>query len=111
MIRFIKKAFGFPATKAARVYRDTSRQAWESMLPATANLDREIVGTLAKVGAGGLMCQAIEGEIKRSHQSVSGNLRHLVERGLVEATGMFDQTESGRRAMVWRLTPSAMAAA
>ena len=38
------------------------------------------------------------------HQSVSACRRHLVKKGLVEATGDLQPTRSGRRAQIWRLT-------
>lgn len=85
-----------------RVYRDTSREAWESFLPVSAALDRAIMAALDVMGGSeGLTCQEIEGLIERSHQAVSGNLRHLVERGLVLDSGRHGKTDSGRKAIKW----------
>jgi len=98
------------ALNSGRVYRQTSRAAWESMIGPGADLDRAIMGAMisrADPGAG-ITCQEIETLTGRSHQSVSGNLRHLVEAGLVEPTGGFGVTSSGRRAMTWRPTARAM---
>jgi predicted transcriptional regulator len=85
-------------------YKETSRAAWESMIPANATLDRAIMAELTKHGARGRTCQNVEDAIKREHQAVSGNLRHLVEKGYVEVVpGVFGVTRSGRRAMLWRI--------
>ena len=84
-------------------YRETSREAWESMIPIAAELDHAIMTALK---TGPTICQDIEATIERSHQSVSGNLRHLVENGYVEPSGEFGQTQSGRRAIKWRIVPA-----
>ena len=80
-----------------------------SMIGPAAELDRAIMGAMASRAdpGAGITCQEIETLTGRSHQSVSANLRHLVEDGLVEPTGAFGVTQSGRRAMTWR--PSARA--
>lgn len=82
-------------------YQPTSRDAWRSFLPVSAELDRAICFHLEICGAS--ICQHIEEAIGRSHQAVSGNLRHLVEHGAVEESGTFGLTSSGRRAIKWRL--------
>lgn len=99
------------ALNSGRVYRQTSRAAWESMIGPGADLDRAIMEALTSTAdpGDGMTCQEIEAITGRSHQSVSGNLRHLVEAGLVEPTGAFGVTASGRRAMTWRPTARAMA--
>lgn len=82
-------------------YQPTSRDAWKSFLPESADLDR---GICAALEAGDKTCQEVEAATGRSHQAVSANLRHLVEKGVVESVpGVFGKTASGRRAMVWRL--------
>lgn len=82
-------------------YQDTSREAWRSFMPVAAELDRAILSALSFSDE---TCQAIEVAIGREHQAVSGNLRHLVERGLVEDSGVSGKTRSGRRAIIWRLS-------
>ncbi len=81
-------------------YQPTSRDAWESFVPVSAHLDRAI---LAALGTEPMICQHIEDRTGRTHQAVSGNLRHLVERGLVTASGAFGKTTSGRRAIKWQI--------
>lgn len=82
-------------------YKPTSRDAWRSFLPLSAELDRAIMDALAEKPR---TCQEIEDRICREHQSVSANLRHAVEAGLVEASGEYGKTRSGRRAIIWSLT-------
>lgn len=84
-------------------YQDTSREAWESMIPVSALLDRAICLELDKAGAAGLTDWEIECRINRGHQSVSANRRHLVERGIVRQTILRGVTKSGRRAIRWVL--------
>lgn len=47
---------------------------------------------------------AIEQRISRSHPAVSGNMRHLVERGYVVNSGFRSPTRSGSLASNWMLT-------
>ena len=70
-------------------------------MPVTAELDRSIMAALDGAQSEGLICQQIESVLKREHQSVSGNLRHLVEDGLVKATKLRGKTRSGRNAIKW----------
>jgi predicted transcriptional regulator len=81
-------------------YQQTSREAYESFEPLSGRLDNLIM--LALHSNGPLTCQEIEARIFRSHQAVSGNLRHLVERGYVEKSGQFGFTQSGRKAIKWQ---------
>jgi hypothetical protein len=84
----------------------TSAEAWLKWLGIPSDsLDAKIIAVLADAGSFGLMCWQIEVKIARSHQSVSGNLRHLVERGLVKASGQHGRTPSRRKAMCWVLNP------
>ena len=82
-------------------YQETSREAWRSFLPDSAKLDRLIMKSLEDLGE--VTCQRIEGYIDRDHQAVSGNLRHLVEKNLVEDSGRRGKTRSGRSAILWRI--------
>jgi predicted transcriptional regulator len=91
-------------------YRETSREAWHSIEDVAGELDREILQAIKASEPVGITCQAIEERLDRLHQAVSGNLRHLVERGYVEASGRFGQTRSGRRAIRWILSKPPAAA-
>jgi predicted transcriptional regulator len=85
-------------------YQETSREAWREFVPASAKLDTQIMECLERNGP--MICHDIEIEINRAHHAVSGNLRHLVERGLVENSGEYGKTPSGRRAIKWRIVKS-----
>jgi DNA-binding IclR family transcriptional regulator len=84
-------------------YQPTSRAAWRQWQEVSGDLDREILRVIAAADERGITCEKIEERIDRSHQSVSGNLRHLVERGFVEDSGCKGVTRSGRAAIAWRL--------
>lgn len=92
------------------LYRDTSRAAWDHFkVCASDTLDEKILAALKYYRRA--TCQEIEAAIDRDHQSVSGNLRHLVERHLVRATGQHGLTRSGRKAIKWELVPALTAPA
>jgi len=82
------------------IYQSTSREAFERIKPVSGFLDSEIMRAL-RDHPDGITCQAIEAYIGRDHQAVSGNLRHLVERGYAAASGRFGLTKSGRKAILW----------
>ena len=84
-------------------YRETSRSALRRFEAVSGDLDRDIVRALEAAGVYGATCEQIEERIGRSHQSVSGNLRHLVERGIIEDSGRKGVTRSGRAAIAWRV--------
>lgn len=81
--------------------RRTSDEAWESFIPVSSVMDRRIMATLDAAGLHGCTCDEIEAATGSKHQAVSGNLRHLVERGCVYDTGRKRKIRSGRTAMVW----------
>ena len=84
-------------------YQETSREAWESFIPVSATLDRQILETLSS--SAGATCQEVEKRTGRSHQAVSGNLRHLVERDVVRNSERRRPVDSGRSAIVWEIIP------
>ena len=81
----------------------TSREALDAFQPVSGKLDDQIRAALAYAGMA--TCQRVEEMISRDHQAVSGNLRHMVERGEVRWAGTFGKTKSGRRARHWELVP------
>lgn len=82
---------------------------WVSALPSDAPIYSDIVRTLLAAPVEGFTCQDIEAATHREHQSVSANLRRLVLRDIVEPTGCFGVTRSGKRAQKWRVVPSMVA--
>jgi predicted transcriptional regulator len=87
------------------LYQQTSRDAFESfrLHASDITLDEQILSALS--WSGGATCQAVEEAIKRDHQSVSGNMRHLVENGFVRPSGRYGKTRSGRKAIIWARVP------
>lgn len=82
-------------------YQDTSREALAAFGPYSGTLDDQILKALEEIGPA--TCEQIENRIARSHQAVSGNLRHLVERERVKKSGHFGYVASGRKAILWQL--------
>lgn len=84
-------------------YQETSRMAWRSFLPVSAKLDRVIMLAIELAGPEGITCEAIEHVTNRKHASVSGNLRHLAEKGFVRNTGRRGTISTKRSAILWAL--------
>ncbi len=84
-------------------YKHTSREAYQAIAPVSGELDRLIINAICASMPDGIICEDIELAIGRSHQAVSGNLRHIVERGLVKDSGSKGKTASGRNAIKWIL--------
>ena len=61
-----------------------------------------VLKLLRQVGAQGLTVDAIESELKLSHQTASARVHELWRGGLIEKTGERRQTRSGATANVWR---------
>lgn len=80
-------------------YQPTSRDAWESI--DKDSIDGKILACLNEAGMVGRMCWQIEEQTGLAHQSCSGNLRHLVERGFVVRSERRGKTPTGRSAFYW----------
>jgi hypothetical protein len=88
--------------RSPNAYKQTSRDALASFqADGSATLDEQILSVLLAAGKAGLIDQEIESRLGRSHQAVSGNRRHLVERELVCETVLRGKTSSGRNAIRW----------
>lgn len=83
-------------------YQETSREAFIKFKPVSGDLDKKILEAISS-NSDGMICQDIEKMIDRTHQAVSGNLRHLVERGFVKNSGKFGKTTSNRKAIIWQI--------
>jgi hypothetical protein len=82
--------------------QQTSLDAWDRWQGKPSNLvDGLILKALYEAGPDGLMCWQIEKKIDREHQTVSGNLRHIVERGGAFRLDKRGKAPSGRGAYYW----------
>ena len=91
-------------TAATRIQRRplvqvTSREAARARPRGT--VDEQILDVVRELG--GAADHEIEARTGLKHQTISGNRRHLVERGKLHASDERRPTPSGRNAIVWRL--------
>jgi hypothetical protein len=89
-----------------RHYKDTSRQAHRTRSEQSAILDNLILDEISKAMPDGITCQQIELNLNRRHESVSGNLSHLVNDEVpprVKDSGRKGKVMSGRAAILWVL--------
>ncbi len=87
-------------------YRATSREAHRTRSDQSRILDNLIIEEIRKAGPDGITCQQIEINLGRRHESVSGNLSHIVNddhRPLVRDSGKRGKVLSGRSAILWVL--------
>lgn len=92
---------------------DTSAEAGASMLGHLGKLAHECYSEIAATyrdGGLGLTVDAIEQRLVRSHQSVSARVNELRDKGWVVDSGVRRPTRSGRKAIVWRPTSTALSA-
>jgi predicted transcriptional regulator len=86
---------------------ETSEEAARWMGPNVAKLVGEVfreILTVHRQGNVGLTTDAIEQRLSRSHQTVSPRVTDLRDKGLIEESGQFGRTRSGRKAVLWRPT-------
>lgn len=87
--------------RSLSVYRETSGQAWDSVLPHLGPVDGRILSMVRSMG--GATTDELEWELNLRHQTASAQVRHLTEAGWLEDSGERRLTRSGRAAIVWRL--------
>jgi DNA-binding transcriptional ArsR family regulator len=81
------------------LYRETSREAWDSISEFLPVVDGRIVAAIeARRGA---TCDEVEQVTGFAHQTVSAQIRHLYEAGLLRESEERRPTRSGRAAIVW----------
>ena len=94
-------------TRALAIYRDTSREALASVIECLPAIDARIVRALTEDD--GMTCAEVEEWTGLKHQTVSAQIRHMAEAGLLEDSTVRRATPSGRAAIVWRVvSPSVM---
>lgn len=88
------------ADRAPHSNETTSKEAAKSMKPHTSRLAQRI---LEQIRLHPSTCEEVEQATGLPHQTVSARIRALVLDGIVENSGDKRPTESGRRAIVWRV--------
>lgn len=86
---------------ALSIYQQTSREAWASVQSALPDVDDRIVKEI--INNGGATSDAIELNTGMKHQTVSAQIRHMVEGGLLRESGRVAMTRSGRSAIIWEV--------
>lgn len=81
-------------------YQETSRAAYRAYLKNFGPNDRKIVNALRK---GPQTDQEVQTRTKLQQSTVSGNRRHLVQRGYVRDSEIKGKTRSGLPAIKWML--------
>lgn len=90
---------------------DTSAEAGSSMLGHLGKLAHECYSEIAATyhnNGVGLTVDAIEQRLVRSHQTVSARVNELRNKGWITDSGIRRKTRSGRPAIVWTPTTSAL---
>ncbi len=87
-------------------YRDTSSRAHASITGYLSEIDSTIVREIER--RGGATADEIERVTGLRHQTVSAQIRHLLQGGIVLASEARRPTRSGRGATVWILSNDAM---
>lgn len=87
--------------RALAIYRDTSRDAWHSVLDMLPAVDARIAAFIET--RGGATSEECECALGLKHQTVSAQIRHMFEAGFLTTTGEKRPTNSGRAAYVWSL--------
>jgi hypothetical protein len=90
-------------------YQQTSRDAWESVWRLLPTIDGAIVRAIDRRHGG--TSEEIEDATRFRHQTVSAQIRHMVEGGLLEDSGRRRLNRNGRRCIVWQLVSNPSAAA
>ena len=90
-----------PGPRAKPTQAAMSVEAWRAFDPKS--IDGKICAFLSFVGNFGAISSEIEEALEARHQTISAQLTHLRERGLIRATERHRYTPSGRRATVYVL--------
>ena len=85
-------------------YQSTSRDALESVQPVLGAIDQHIVWMVEAHGP--VTCERVEELTGLKHQTCSAQIRHLVQRGILEDSGTKGKTATGRPAIRWQVRVS-----
>ncbi len=89
--------------QALTAYQDTSRDALESVSAYLPAVDAQIVRYITEQR--GATSAEVEAATGLKHQTVSAQIRHMVEAGLLHDSGIRHTNENGRACIVWTLVP------
>ncbi len=79
---------------------DTSREAYESILPHVSRLANEVYRAIEAAGPRGMTCDECEIKLSMRHQTASARIRELKDCHAVADSGKRRTTLSGRQAAV-----------
>ena len=82
---------------------DTSREAFLSVLPLISDMKARVLNAIRDNPS---TDDGLEDLLNLKHQTLSARRRELVKDELVEESGKYINTRSGRKARVWRITES-----
>lgn len=92
---------------------ETSETSAHLMSPRTSSIRRLVIDEVAvgmwQRGLTGLTCRELEGRLKRPHTTVSSALNWAINAGWLMDSGFRRDATPGHPAVVWRLTPAALA--
>ena len=86
---------------------DTSKEAYLSVIPLISDMKARI---LTAIRANPSTDDGLEHLLNMKHQTLSARRRELVKDKLIEESGDYMKTRSGRKARVWRVTESGIMA-
>lgn len=92
-----------------RTYSECSREAWQSIADVLPLVDARIVVAIrlhSRSDPPGACAERIEGYTGLKHQTVSAQIRHLAEAGILEAAGK-GRNAAGRSVTLWKLSAAA----
>jgi predicted ArsR family transcriptional regulator len=82
-------------------YRETSREAHESIKDQVPTIQERILSAIKS--SGGKACFEIEAELELTHQTASAAMSGMNKKGSIVDSGKRRKTASGRNAIVWQV--------
>lgn len=82
---------------------DTSKAAAESVAESATSMRERVYNHLTALYPGGATDDEMEVALGMRHQTLSARRWELAKDGMVEPSGRYRQTRSGRSAQVWRI--------
>jgi hypothetical protein len=86
-------------------YRDTSRAAWTSKQPTLGEQEGLVLDAIRRAGPRGATIYEVSQRLGMVYGTCSARVRGLYLKSLIDDTGEYGVTNTGRRAMRWRFVP------